>query len=83
MLGNLSRVIFLWNIEGVQHATIFDRFYEGVNTVLVRVFSGQPKEKITRADQSRMRNWVTHPTHRRRSLKLNSHNMVKLPLYYE
>ena len=28
---------FLWNIEGVQHAAIFDRFFsEGVNTVLMR-----------------------------------------------
>ena len=26
----------VWNIEGVQHAAIFDRFSEGVNTVLVR-----------------------------------------------
>ena len=27
---------FVWNIEGVQHAIIFDGFSEGVNTVLVR-----------------------------------------------
>ena len=40
--------------------------------------TGNQKRKITRADQSRMRNWVTHSwgTHRRRSLKHNSHNMV-------
>ena len=66
-----SKSIYLWSII----LTSYSHWYFNIK--------GNQKRKISRADESRMRNWVTHSwdTHSRRSLKQNSYNMVNIAEY--